>query len=141
MVITALSRVRTLRCYVIFCLIVLFCPITVIAQGSSTDGSTPLASQPGAPAGSYALSNLEHVNIYNGHLSVNVPVVQIGGRGGAQVTLAAMIDPSPWRILTKADQLGTRMSTLTSRPAKIYPKVPGGGRGDSIGNIWDYIKP
>jgi hypothetical protein len=27
------------------------------------------------------------------------------------------------------------------KTGEIYPKVPGGGRGDSIGNIWDHIKP
>jgi len=36
------------------------------AQTSPTDGSTPLALSPGAPAGSYALSGFDNVNLYNG---------------------------------------------------------------------------
>ena len=32
----------------------------------ATDGGTPLGMSPGAPAGSYALSGFESVNLYNG---------------------------------------------------------------------------
>jgi hypothetical protein len=40
---------------------------------SITDGSTPLALSPGAPAGAYALSDFESVNLYNGSLNFSLP--------------------------------------------------------------------
>ena len=45
--------------------------------------STPLAVAPGSPGGSYALNDLESVNLYNGHLNFALPLLKIGGRGGA----------------------------------------------------------
>jgi len=59
---------------------------------SKNDGSTPLALVTGAPAGSYSLSNLEHINPFNGDLSVTVPLMQIGGRGRAQYTMFLPIE-------------------------------------------------
>ncbi|HEV2836862.1 MAG TPA: hypothetical protein VGW58_16205, partial [Pyrinomonadaceae bacterium] len=47
---------------------------------SVTDGSTPSALTPGAPAGSYALSGFESVNLFNGNLNFALPMVNIGGR-------------------------------------------------------------
>ena len=67
------------------------------AQTSPTDGTTPLALSPGAPAGSYALSGFDNVNLYNGHLNFNLPLLQIGGRGGARMTLPLPIERT-WRI-------------------------------------------
>lgn len=54
------------------------------AQTSATDGSTPLGLQPGAPAGSYALSGFDNVNLYNGNLSFQLSLLGVSGRGGAQ---------------------------------------------------------
>ncbi|MGH9754155.1 MAG: hypothetical protein ACREA2_15360, partial [Blastocatellia bacterium] len=67
------------------------------AQTSPTDGTTPLALTPGAPAGSYALSGFDNVNLYNGHLNFSLPLLSIGGRGGAQMTLPLPIERT-WRI-------------------------------------------
>src|SRR5882672_1891964 len=63
---------------------------------SSTDGSTPSGVAPGSPAGSYALSGFENVNLFNGHLDVHVPQLKIGGRGEAVVTVAVGVNPEPW---------------------------------------------
>ena len=41
---------------------------------SATDGTTPLGMTPGAPAGSYALSGFDNVNLYNGHLNFSLPL-------------------------------------------------------------------
>src|SRR6266436_6613648 len=65
---------------------------------SSTDGATPLVLSPGAPAGSYALSDIEVVNPANGHLNIRIPLVHAAGRGGAQATLMLAMDLQPWRV-------------------------------------------
>ncbi|MCU1268639.1 MAG: hypothetical protein JWM21_4957 [Acidobacteria bacterium] len=72
------------------------------AQTSVTDGSTPLALSPGAPAGSYALSGFESVNAYNGNLSFHLPLLRIGGRGEAGYTLSLPIERH-WRVLHKSN--------------------------------------
>jgi RHS repeat-associated protein len=64
---------------------------TVNAQ-SITDGSTPLALSPGAPTGSYPLSDLDSVGLYNGNLGFRLPLVKIAGRGGAGYTMSARIE-------------------------------------------------
>src|SRR6266699_2697930 len=68
------------------------CALTFLLGGvataqSITDGSTPLALSPGAPAASYALSDFDSVNMYNGNLGFSLPLVKIGGRGGAGYTM------------------------------------------------------
>jgi RHS repeat-associated protein len=64
------------------------------SQSSAQDlsGSTPLGLAPGAPAGSYALSDFEHVNAFNGNLLFNLELLKMGGRGGAQVPLMLPIE-------------------------------------------------
>ena len=52
---------------------------------SVTDGSTPSGLQPGSPAGSYALSGFDNVNLYNGNLNFHLPLLQISGRGSASM--------------------------------------------------------
>ena len=53
---------------------------------SNYDGSTPSGLTPGAPAGSYALSGFDNINLYNGSLNFHLPLIQIGGRGVAGFT-------------------------------------------------------
>src|SRR5262249_48216047 len=65
---------------------------------SSTDGSTPLGLSPGAPAGAYALSGFDNINPYNGNLNFRLPLLQIGGRGGAQYAITLAIDAKSWRV-------------------------------------------
>src|SRR5688572_16509035 len=69
------------------------------AQTSPTDGSTPSALTPGAPAGSYVLSGFDNVNLYNGHLNFSLPLLSIGGRGAALMTLPLLIERT-WQIET-----------------------------------------
>src|SRR5580765_1775569 len=47
------------------------------------DGTTPAGFAPGSPAGSYALSNIESVNLFNGNLNFTLPLLKSDGRGGA----------------------------------------------------------
>jgi len=68
-------------------------------RADSTDGKTPLALQPGTPAGSYALSEFDNINPYNGALNFQLPLLNIGGRGTAGYTMTLPIEQK-WRIHT-----------------------------------------
>ncbi len=63
-----------------------------------TDAATPAGIAPGAPSGSYSLSGFENVNLYNGNLNINLPLLKIGGRGGAQTNMSMAIDSTHWRM-------------------------------------------
>ncbi|HJS23765.1 MAG TPA: hypothetical protein VJ751_05290, partial [Pyrinomonadaceae bacterium] len=69
----------------------------VAIKADTTDGSTPLALKPGAPAGSYALSELDNLNPYNGSLNFRLPLLSLGGRGGAGYTMTLPLEQK-WRI-------------------------------------------
>lgn len=69
---------------------------SVIGQ-ASLSGVTPSGLTPGAPAGSYSLSGFESVNAYNGNLNFSLPLVSVGGRGGASTGLAVQIDQK-WNV-------------------------------------------
>src|SRR5882724_13270890 len=56
----------------------------------------PSGVAPGSPAGSYALSGFENVNLFNGNLDVHVPLLTIGGRGEAVSAVAVPVNPEPW---------------------------------------------
>src|SRR6266498_4485560 len=76
------------------CKVALFAALAIVAgaQTSPTDGSTPLGIAPGAPAGSFALSDFENVNLYNGNLNFQLPLLRVGGRGGAGYTMTLKLD-------------------------------------------------
>jgi hypothetical protein len=65
------------------------CAMTASGQSvtSPTDGHTPLGLEAGAPAGSYALSGFDNINLFNGNLNFRMPLLHIGGRGSAQMTV------------------------------------------------------
>lgn len=76
--------------------------ISVPAHGQnirkfSTDGTTTPVIEPGAPAGSFALSGFDNVNLFNGNLNFSLPLLKIGGRGGAGFTLGLKIEKK-WRV-------------------------------------------
>ena len=79
--------------------LLLICALTftVTAQTTATDGSTPMGLQPGAPAGSYALSGFDNVNLYNGNLNFQLTLLGISGRGGAQIPVMLPIE-GKWRV-------------------------------------------
>jgi RHS repeat-associated protein len=64
----------------------------------ATDGATPLALSPGAPAGSYSLSGFDNVNLYNGNLGFQLPLLGVGGRGAAQHNIMLLIKRK-WAVL------------------------------------------
>src|SRR2546423_2564587 len=84
---TNARRVTHLSAPRLFCLaalvLTLLCVSAAAQSSKPTDGTTPMGLTPGAPAGSYALSGFDNVNLYSGHINFRLPLVQIGGRGGA----------------------------------------------------------
>lgn len=73
----------------ILVLAVLAASMTVRAQPWKTivDGYTPRAAEPGTPAGSYALSDIETINLFNGKLNVRLPLYTLSDRGEVSHTV------------------------------------------------------
>jgi hypothetical protein len=69
----------------------------VSAQSTMLDGQTPPGVVPGAPAGSYALSGFENVNLFNGKLNFHLPLATVGGRGEAGYTIPLTIE-TKWHV-------------------------------------------
>jgi hypothetical protein len=97
-----ISNIHVTRIYSFFAvttLLLVFISPTSAQTTSVTDAATPSALTPGAPAGSYALSGFENVNQFNGNLNFALPLVHVGGRGGAEFTIMLNIEQH-WRIRT-----------------------------------------
>jgi RHS repeat-associated protein len=88
-----------------------------------TDGNTPLGIAPGTPAGSYALSGFDNVNLFNGHLNFQLPLRSIGGRGSAGYTMTLAIE-SQWTVTHQTQLVGCFPSGLCTYNHIFYP---GGG--------------
>jgi RHS repeat-associated protein len=117
-------------------LLVLLLVIRVSAQDNATsvtDGSTPLGLSPGAPAGSYALSGFDNINPYNGSLNFRLPLLQIGGRGGAQHTITLPIEIH-WRVDRIHNGLINKYYATPNGWATIEP---GYGPGVLVGRLSD----
>ena len=73
---------------------------------SDAAGVTPSGLAPGAPAGSYALSGFENVNLFNGNLNFHLPLARVSGRGAARHMSMLKIDQT-WTVVTNFnDQTG-----------------------------------
>src|SRR5215213_727143 len=96
--ISASSRRRALSVFASLTLTVLLAA-AASAQSTETvtDGTTPSGLASGSPAGSYALSGFESVNPYNGGLNFSLPLLTVGGRGGAGYSIKLRIDQK-WMI-------------------------------------------
>ncbi|MGH9872943.1 MAG: RHS repeat-associated core domain-containing protein [Pyrinomonadaceae bacterium] len=84
-------------------------------KGQSDYGSTPLGEAPGSPLGSYSLSNIDNVNLFNGHVNIQIPVLSVAGRGGAK----------------------RQMFFNWSSPARFYVRED----TDAFGNPLRYVEP
>jgi RHS repeat-associated protein len=82
----------------LFSVLCVFMAASSFAQTSATDGSTPTGLQRGAPTGSYSLSGFEDINLFNGNLNVHLPILGIGGRGGARTTMMLPFNIKKWRV-------------------------------------------
>ncbi len=60
----------------VFLSIIVLLPLMIKGQSSA-----PTASTPGAPLGSYKLSDFDTVNLFSGNLNVNIPLLNVSGRG------------------------------------------------------------
>ena len=107
-------------------LILLACSVGA-QQTSSTDGQTPLGLAPGAPAGSYALSDLDQVNLFNGNLNFGVPIGHIGGRGSAGYTMMVRPSSTRWRVwrqpTMQCDQNGCQVTGNHYYPSQNWWEV------------------
>jgi RHS repeat-associated protein len=86
----------------LFLLIVgLSCIAIMTGSAMAQNGSTPLALTPGVPAGSYALSNIDTVNLYSGRINIHIPLGADMGRGGANSSASLTWDaPVGWHVVT-----------------------------------------
>jgi hypothetical protein len=64
---------------------------------SNADGLVAPGIAAGNPASSYALTGIDHVNMYNGNLNISIPLLQIGGRGTAGYTVTYSVD-TQWTV-------------------------------------------
>ncbi len=110
------SLSRTICSLTLTSFLLLFACATVFAQQQATDGTTPLGLSPGAPAGSYPLSDFEDVNLFNGTLNVSLPLVKIAGRGEAGYSLMLRIEHK-WLVQKEASE--------GQPPINIYTPQPG----------------
>jgi RHS repeat-associated protein len=101
MKIFSISLFHHLSLSILACALVLILGNIAHAQ-RITDGSTPLGVSPGAPTGSYALSDFDSVNLYNGSLNFRLPLVKIAGRGGASFTMVMRIEKK-WLVDKEVD--------------------------------------
>ena len=72
--------------------ILLFTSLETAKAQNSIHGSTSASQAPGAPAGSYALSGFENVNLYNGNLNFHLPLLSVDGRGESGYTITLPIE-------------------------------------------------
>jgi RHS repeat-associated protein len=111
--VTALPRfgevnaMSNLLCRVTAFITLIVCSVTAtIAQSARpTDGSTPLALSPGAPAGSYSLTGFETINPFSGGLSFRLPLLSVGGRGDAKYSITKKIERK-WSVDRYYDDFG-----------------------------------
>jgi RHS repeat-associated protein len=69
---------------------------------SITAGTTIPLVAPGTPAGSYALSGFDTVDLFSGKLNIRLPLLKIGGRGEAGYTMVLPIQRN-WRVEKTVD--------------------------------------
>src|SRR6185295_14106567 len=110
-----LSFFRIIRSLTLASAVLLIVFTSIVAQQQATDGATPLGLSPGAPAGSYSLSDFEDVNLYNGTLNFSMPLLKIGGRGEAGYSLMLRVDHK-WLVQQEASG---------QPPINMYTPMPG----------------
>ena len=100
--------------------------LAVEAQSSLTDGHTPAGMAAGAPAGSYPLS-FDNVNLFNGKLNLQLPLLQIGGRGRGHAAVTLPFE-SQWQITTVPTCTGCTLTEYAYNSA-WYSALLGYGPG------------
>jgi len=118
---------------VFFSLIFILVVRITSAQTSTrpTDGTTPLGIAPGTPAGSYALSGFDNVNLFNGNLNFALPLRSIGGRGSAGYTIMLSIERH-WTVTHQTQVAGCFPSNGCTYN-HIFNPTPAGWGASEVG--------
>src|ERR1043166_2778476 len=66
------------------------------AQTNTTDRDT--ASGIATGSSSYALGGFDNINLFNGNLNFKLPLLVVGGRGGAEVSMNLALNTKSWRV-------------------------------------------
>ena len=153
-----MSTVTTFRSVQLISLLltlIIFAAATSAVAQSILDSGTPVGVAPGAPAGSYALSDIENINLFSGNLNFTLPLQKVGGRGGAQSAImlpieshwtnfyffrdgsGAYYNPTPWQNVnfTGIDSgpgYGPGKLVLRGERANNDIYCPGQGAGNSV---------
>ena len=80
---------------------------------TTTDKMTPSGITPGAPAGSYPLSDIESINLYNGNLDFQLPLLVLGGRGLAVRGIVLSLNTKKWRVREEHTETTDKYSPTT----------------------------
>lgn len=65
---------------------------------SILDGTTPPAIQASSAAGAWAISDIESINLFSGSAGLRIPLLSVGGRGGAQFRFVLPIE-TRWNLI------------------------------------------
>ena len=119
----SLRRIQLAKTFGLLIFTLLLCSYPAKAQSTGT----PLAQSPGSPAGSYPLSDIDTVNLFNGRVSVRLPVLTAQGRGGAggQITFN-WSSPANYHIRTDIDP---------NNGSPLNYVEPGGGGAFSVDGL------
>lgn len=137
----ATPRARHPRLLILaFCaalLALLAAPCAQAQTTSVTDGSTPSALTPGAPAGSYPLSDFESINLYNGNLNFALPLLRVGGRGAVDASVTLKIERH-WRVKTLKPLPNCQITGISCNPTYFpdpngWISTPDYGPGSLVG--------
>jgi len=123
MKVTSPSQCKLARVLGFLFFILIFSSRSTLAQY----GATPLALAPGSPVGSYKLSDIDTVNLFNGHVNVRMPVLTAQGRGGAKGQITFNWEsPASFHIRTDVDP---------NNGAPLNYVEPGGGAASTIDGL------
>lgn len=116
-----MSRMKSLS-LISFVIVAFLCP-RIVPQGvvqSYTDATTPELVKAGTPAGSYLLSGADAVNLYNGSLTIRLPLVSVGGRGTTGYKMYVPIYQR-WRTQWYQDSSSTAVNVVTQNTTWLDP--------------------
>ena len=85
---------------------------------SGTDQMTPANLAAGSPAGSYALSGFDNVSLFNGNLNFRLPLLGIGGRGGAGYTMMLALNSKTWHVKRTSFTVNGEETNITYTPTR-----------------------
>ena len=88
------------------------------ATRSGTDQMTPANLAAGSPAGAYALSGFDNVNLFNGNLNFHLPLLGIGGRGSAGYTMMLALNTKTWHVKRTSFTVNGEETNITYTPTR-----------------------